>query len=99
MRTKYAFLASLRRIACGLSVALLLVYPGISRADIENLYAEGYSSSVTITNPSNAYGAPDGNTAYGSYADAISLIRCSREFVRRLLLPIQSYPCQSRSRK
>ncbi|ODS36570.1 MAG: hypothetical protein A7315_01820 [Candidatus Altiarchaeales archaeon WOR_SM1_79] len=63
VRTKYAFLASLRRIVFGLSVALLLLYPEISRADIENLYAENYSSSVTITNPTNAYGAPDGNTA------------------------------------
>jgi len=53
------------RIALPLSIAmvLLLFLPGTASADIESLYAEGYSSSVAITNPSNAYGAPDGNMA------------------------------------
>ncbi len=68
--TKYACLASSRWIVFCLSVVLLLLHLEISQADIENLNAEGYSSSVEITNPSNAYGAPDGNTVYGSYADA-----------------------------
>lgn len=61
----------LGRIVLPLCVALLfLLIPDRSFADIENLYAEGYSSSVTITNPINAHGELDGNTAYGSYADA-----------------------------
>jgi hypothetical protein len=47
-------------------VALFLLLPATSSADIENLYAEGYSSSTTINNPSDAYGAPDGNTAYSN---------------------------------
>lgn len=65
---KCMLLRFLSAIALALTIAVFL--PAISFADIENLYADGYSSSVTITNPSNAYGAPDGNTAYGSYADA-----------------------------
>jgi hypothetical protein len=63
-RIKYMLLAFLRRIPFSLSVVVLfLLLPEPSFADIENLYAEGYSSSVTITNPANAYGAPDGTTA------------------------------------
>jgi hypothetical protein len=71
VRTKYAFLASLGQTALALVVlSLFLFLPETAFADIENLYAEGYSSSVTITNPINAHGELDGNTAYGSYADA-----------------------------
>jgi len=63
-RRIYSGLPILERIVLPLSIVLLvLLLPGISFADIENLYAEGYSSSVDITNPSNAYGAPDGNMA------------------------------------
>lgn len=70
-RTKYGSLARFGRIALPLCVAsLLLLLPEASFADIENLYAEGYSSSVVVTNPINAHGELNGNTAYGSYADA-----------------------------
>jgi len=63
-RIEYMFLGFLRRISLLLSVTLFfLLLPEPSFADIENIYAEGYSSSVTITNPANAYGVPDGNTA------------------------------------
>jgi hypothetical protein len=55
---KCMLLRFLSAIALALTIAVFL--PAISFADIENLYADGYSSSVTITNPSNAYGAPDG---------------------------------------
>lgn len=52
------------RVILSLSVALVfLLIPDRAFADIESLYAEGYSSSVEITNPSNAYGPPDGNMA------------------------------------
>jgi hypothetical protein len=64
MTKKHIFLALSRRLTLALVVvSLLLFLPETSFADIENLYAEGYSSSVGITNPSNAYGAPDGNMA------------------------------------
>ncbi len=69
-RTKYGSLARFGRIAFPLCVAsLLLLLPEVSFTDIENLDTEGYSSSVTITNPINAHGELDGNTAYGPYAD------------------------------
>jgi hypothetical protein len=64
MTKRWIFSTFSQRIGLVLSAALLfLLFPEISFADIENLYAEGYSSSVTITNPSNAYGVPDGTTA------------------------------------
>ncbi len=67
-RKTHTFFTIFGRIAFALSVALLLLLlPGNSFADIENLYAEGYSSSVTITNPSNAYEAAGVNIAYSSY--------------------------------
>jgi hypothetical protein len=51
-------------IALGLFLGLVfLLLPGTCIADIENLYAENYSSSVAITNPSNGYGPPDGDMA------------------------------------
>jgi hypothetical protein len=63
-RRVYSGLPILGRIVLPLSIVLFVILlPGTSFADIENLYAEGFSSSVTITNPSNAYGAPDGSTA------------------------------------
>jgi hypothetical protein len=63
MTVKRFFSALSQPIGVVLSAALLLLLPESSFADIENLYAEGYSSSVGITNPSNAYGRRDGNTA------------------------------------
>jgi hypothetical protein len=68
-RRIYSGLPILKQIVLSLSITLLvLLLPGTSFADIENLYADGYSSSVAITNPSNAYGAPDGNTAASAAA-------------------------------
>jgi hypothetical protein len=64
MTKRQIFPALFRRIGVALSIALVLfLVPDRSFADIENLYAESYSSSVQITNPSNAYGAPDGSMA------------------------------------
>lgn len=64
MTKKRFFSALARRIGFALAAALVfLTLPATSSADIENLYADGYFSSVTIMSPSNAYGRRDGNTA------------------------------------
>ncbi len=66
-RRTYTILSYFSRVALVLCIALFVLFlPETSFADIENLYAEGYSSSLTINNPANAYGAPDGNTAYSN---------------------------------
>ncbi len=74
-RTKYGSLARFGRIAFPLCVAsLLLLLPEVSFTDIENLDTEGYSSSITITNPSNGYEAAGGNIAHSSYPNDHALI-------------------------
>lgn len=63
--TKKGFFSALaRRIGFVLFAAsVFLILPATCFVDIENLYAEGYSRSVATTNPSNAHGRRDGNTA------------------------------------
>lgn len=67
-------------ITLALTIAVFL--PATSFADIENLYAEGYSSSVTITNPSNAYGALDGYLRFFTRMGLSTLLGAGLVFFR-----------------
>ncbi len=74
-RTNSTRLSYLGRITLALLIGMVfLLLPQKCLADIENLDTEGYSSSITITNPSNGYEAAGGNIAHSSYPNDHALI-------------------------
>lgn len=65
LKSSYSYLAKFWQAGFATAVALFfLLLPGTASADIESLYAECYSSSTTINNPTGADGSPDAHTAY-----------------------------------